>query len=104
LRTLIGSRVLVGKSSCGIIEAATAGTAVVNVGDRQQGRLRAGPAVIDAGESVESITRALGQALRKRPKPGVRTAYGAGRAGESIARILSGLRLSDALHRKQITY
>ena len=46
LRRLAESRVLVGNSSSGIIEAASAGTPAVNVGDRQAGRQRSGSSVV----------------------------------------------------------
>ena len=89
LRTLIDADVLVGNSSSGIIESATAGTASVNVGYRQQGRERSGPAVLDADESLSSIRTALAKTLKKRPIIGRATVYGDGRAGERIAHILA---------------
>jgi len=95
LRKLIYADVLVGNSSSGIIEAATAGTPVVNIGPRQRGRQRAGRAIIDADESKASIVAALKKALRKRPIIGATTAYGDGRTGPRIARILDATPLDD---------
>lgn len=100
LRLLIGSRVLVGNSSSGIIEAAAAGTPAVNVGDRQAGRLRAGNGILDAGESVSGIRRALSSALTQRPKKRGATPYGQGGAGERIAQILAQCPLGESLRRK----
>jgi UDP-N-acetylglucosamine 2-epimerase (non-hydrolysing)/GDP/UDP-N,N'-diacetylbacillosamine 2-epimerase (hydrolysing) len=60
--------VLVGNSSSGIIEAPSFRTPVVNVGDRQEGRLRAAN-VIDCGygadEILDAIQRALSPAFRQ---------------------------------------
>lgn len=104
LRELIRSRLLIGNSSSGIIEAATAGTAVVNIGPRQRGRLRAGRCIADAQENARSIRSALKRALRMRPRRGAKTVYGDGRAGESIVRVLDRAELSDAFRRKLNSY
>ena len=104
LRCLIDADALIGNSSSGIIEAATAGTPSVNVGLRQDGRERSGRCVIDAGESFASIRSALSTALRKRPITGKATAYGDGRTGTKIAKILASMRITGALLRKRNTY
>ena len=104
LRLLAESRALVGNSSSGIIEAASAGTSVVNVGDRQAGRQRSGPSVVDSGVSYQEIREAIGTALAKRPRRGGQTCYGDGRAGNRIADALARVRLGEGLRRKQITY
>ncbi len=104
LRALIGASLVIGNSSSGIIEAASAGTPSVNVGDRQRGREKAGRSVIDAAESPDAIRAAIGAALRLRPRTGGRTVYGDGRAGERVADVLAELRCDDALRRKLITY
>lgn len=100
LRMLLEADVLVGNSSSGIIEAATAGTAAVNIGPRQEGRERSGRSVIDAKETAASIHEAIQRALRKRPIIGRPTVYGDGRAGIRIAKILSQTALDDRLRRK----
>lgn len=104
LRLLISSDLLVGNSSSGIIEAASAGTPVVNVGSRQEGRERSGRAVLDADETGESIRRTIRQALRRRPIIGRSTVYGDGCAGQRIARLLAGTPLTDRLRRKLNTF
>jgi UDP-hydrolysing UDP-N-acetyl-D-glucosamine 2-epimerase len=53
---------VLGNSSSGIIEAPALGVPVVNVGDRQRGRLRFGP-VADVPAAEPSITGALRRAL-----------------------------------------
>ena len=104
LRLLAESRVLVGNSSSGIIEAALAGTPAVNVGDRQAGRQRSGSSVVDCGETFTEIRAAVGVALSKRPRRGAHTCYGDGRTGRRIADILGRVHLDQRLRRKQITY
>lgn len=101
LKELFSAEVIVGNSSSGIIEAATAGTPAVNVGERQAGRERSGRFVFDAKESRSSVRAAIAKALRARPKPGEATVYGDGRAGERIASILGSLDL-QALRRPKI--
>ncbi len=100
LRRLIAADVLIGNSSCGVIEASTAGTPAVNVGTRQRGRQPAGRSVVDSDDSYPAISSALQRALRKRPIMGAMTAYGNGTAGRAVARILSGVPLTEATLRK----
>lgn len=77
---------MVGNSSSGIIEAASFGLPVVNVGDRQAGRVR-GRNVIDAaagrGEVAAALRRALDPAFRA-SLAGMENPYGDGRAAERI--------------------
>ncbi len=104
LSRLLATDLLVGNSSAGIIEAPIAGTPAVNVGLRQEGRLRAGPSVIDCGESARSIESAMIRAQRLRPRPGWTGCYGNGCAGLRIAEVLIRAKISDRLWRKPITY
>ena len=55
-------RLLIGNSSSGIVEAPALKTATVNIGDRQQGRLKAA-SIIDCGASRDEITEAIDRAL-----------------------------------------
>jgi len=104
LKLLISADVLIGNSSSGIIEAATAGTPVVNIGPRQTGRERSGPSVVDAKETATSIREALRRALQKRPIMGRETVYGRGGVGRRIAAILSKTRLDRHLRTKINAY
>lgn len=99
LRLLLGAHCLVGNSSVGIREGAYLGLPVVNVGDRQEGRDRAGNVVdvgYDRGEIVKAVER---QMANGRYAPS--TLYGDGRAGERIAELLASVPLSVA---KRIRY
>jgi len=75
---------LIGNSSSGIIEAASFKKAVVNIGDRQKGRLK-GKNVIDCDFSKlsESITLALSDDFRKKINS-INNLYGVGKASDII--------------------
>lgn len=104
LRAVQHAAVLVGNSSSGIIESASLGVNAVNIGLRQEGRLRCGDNVIDADETAAAVERAIKTALaRSRPDPD-RSVYGDGRAGERIASLLERLRIGPRTFRKTLTY
>lgn len=94
--------VMVGNSSSGIIEAASLGTAVVNVGDRQNSRERSGN-VIDVDTSRAAIEEAIARALSfgKREWHNV---YGDGRSGERIVSLLESLPLHKRILEKTNAY
>jgi GDP/UDP-N,N'-diacetylbacillosamine 2-epimerase (hydrolysing) len=85
---------LVGNSSSGIIEAASFGTPVVNVGQRQQLRERnAGTVDVDAqARPIELAVRAALGSSRGEPN----NVYGDGRSAQRIAAQLAALPLDDA--------
>jgi len=79
---------LIGNSSSGIIEAASFHKPVVNIGDRQKGRLRSGN-VIDC--TVDEILSAIDMALSDEFLQKCQTItniYGAGNASEKIVSVL----------------
>lgn len=78
--------IVVGNSSSGIIEAASFAKPVVNVGDRQKGRLR-GPNVIDCPVETEAIVEAIGRARSMGPIA-ADNIYGDGCAAPRILRVL----------------
>ena len=99
--------VLIGNSSCGIIEAPLLKLPVVNVGKRQLGREHA-ENVIFVPHDLERIQTAIRQALegevflervRYCSNP-----YGDGHAGERIARILAEVPLDKRLIYKKNTF
>lgn len=101
LRHLGDARVLVGNSSSGIIEAASLGTPVVNVGPRQRGRERSRN-VRDVPWDGLKIGHAIRQAWQNRFRG--QNVYGHGRTGVKIARILSEVMLDDRMRQKLIRY
>lgn len=97
--------VLIGNSSSGIIEAASFGTPVVDIGPRQLGRERSGNVV-----NVPFVKSRIDRELRRiwnRGKPircAKKNVYGGDGAGMRITRILAGLRTDSKLLRKLIAY
>lgn len=83
---------VLGNSSAGIIEAPAAGIPVVNVGDRQRGRLRYG-AVVDVPAEVHAISAALRGALQglvgAAAENGTDSGYPAGPAAPRIVEVLA---------------
>lgn len=79
---------VLGNSSSGIIEAPALGVPVVNVGDRQRGRLRYGP-VTDVPANTGAIACALSNAVcAARNQPGHDQAYPAGPAAPRVLKAL----------------
>lgn len=96
-------RALVGNSSSGIIEAASFGLPVVNVGRRQEGRLRAAN-VLDAPDDAEAILAAIRRATSdefRASLAGLENPYGDGRASERIVDVLASLALDERLLHKR---
>ena len=89
LRLLSQTTVLVGNSSAGIREASAVGTPVVNVGDRQSGRQRAGH-VADVPHERGFIAGALKRQARH-GRYERSDLYGTGTASRQIADILTSL-------------
>ena len=105
LERLAAAGVLVGNSSSGIIEAASVGTFVVNVGRRQLGRERS-TNITDVGWREASIVRAIRSVMPdgigKRFSGA--NVYGKPGAGRRIARVLADVKLDTKLMRKLIRY
>lgn len=93
---------LVGNSSAGIIEAATFGTPVVNVGDRQQLRDH-GPNVVDVPAQEAEIAQALRAQLAHGRWP-CDNPWGDGRTAPRIATLLATLPLHRGLLEKTNSY
>ena len=105
LGRLRNATVLVGNSSSGIIEAASFGTPVIDVGPRQQGRERS-QNVTSMPYSEAAIRRELKRLWNNgRPKRfRGRNVYGGGGAGRKIAAVLARVDLGDRTRRKLIAY
>lgn len=90
---------VVGNSSSGLTEAPSLGTATINIGDRQRGRLRAS-SVIDCEPDRAAIERALERlyapAFRAELR-NVRNPYGEGGASQKIVDVLRDHPLQDLL-------
>lgn len=90
---------MVGNSSSGIIEAASFGLSVVNIGPRQRGRIK-GANVVDAAEDsksiINAITRVLDPEFQSKSKA-VQNPYGDGDASEKIVEVLRNVPLDRRL-------
>ena len=93
---------MLGNSSSGIIEAASFGTPVVNVGSRQNLRER-NANVVDVEASAGAVREALQRALRSGRLPPANV-YGDGRAAGRIAERLATFSLSPQLLAKCNAY
>jgi GDP/UDP-N,N'-diacetylbacillosamine 2-epimerase (hydrolysing) len=96
------AQVLVGNSSSGIIEAATFGLPVINVGDRQNNRER-NQNVIDVPVQGPAVLAALQHALA-RPRFPAENIYGQGLAGPRIVELLRTLPLDQSILMKTNAY
>ncbi len=94
---------MVGNSSSGIIEAASFKLPVVNIGNRQKGRLHAANVIsvpATRSEILAGIRRAL-SAEFKTLLSGLENPYGDGQASERIVRTLKEVPLDDRLLQKR---
>ncbi|MCH4821576.1 UDP-N-acetylglucosamine 2-epimerase [Gramella lutea] len=99
LRLLKHSKALIGNSSAGIRECSYLGVPVVNIGKRQNRRIR-GENVNDVPHHREEIYKAMKDAIYSDKYPGS-SIYGNGEAGKKIAEILANSELSFS---KTISY
>lgn len=95
---------MLGNSSSGLVEAQSFGLPVINVGNRQKGRIR-NPNVIDTSLNVLEIIEALGKAsdeefrLKFQNQPNL---YGDGTACKRIVNFLETINWSSILQKKSI--
>ena len=90
---------MVGNSSSGIIEAASFQLPVVNIGNRQRGRIR-GRNVIDSGYRKEDIVAAVRKAVDNQFRSsleGMENPYGDGKASGRIVQVLKEVKLDQDL-------
>jgi UDP-N-acetylglucosamine 2-epimerase (non-hydrolysing)/GDP/UDP-N,N'-diacetylbacillosamine 2-epimerase (hydrolysing) len=98
---------VVGNSSSGLKETPSFGIPCVNIGPRQEGRLRAENVLdvpCDRAAIIAAVRRALhDETVRARARR-CRHPYGEGRAGEIIAAALATVELGPRLLRKRMTF
>ena len=99
LRLLKHSKALIGNSSAGIRECSYLGIPVINIGNRQNRRLR-GDNVVDVSHERDEILGAIKEAIHSE-KYASSNIYGDGDAGNKIANILAEKELSFS---KTISY
>jgi len=99
LKLLINAKCLIGNSSVGIRECAYLGVPVVNIGTRQNKRLR-GNNVVDVDYSSDAIEAAIHERIAATDITNA-TIYGDGKSGQKIAQILATIALR---YHKTIAY
>lgn len=98
---------LLGNSSAGILEAPLLKLPVVNVGNRQRGRLHAENVQFvphDKNRIVRALKRAVFDAEYRKTVAECTNPYGDGKSSARIAEVLASIPLDDALLIKDITY
>ena len=93
---------LIGNSSSGIHETATFNIPTINIGSRQQGRLRSNN-VIDVNYDKDEIINAINKSKVMKGKD-FHKIYGFGDSSEKIVKLLKTLDISNKIIQKQITY
>jgi GDP/UDP-N,N'-diacetylbacillosamine 2-epimerase (hydrolysing) len=94
---------IVGNSSSGMIEAASFKLPVVNIGQRQAGRMRT-PNILDVPDRAEAIAEGILRALSAEFRTGLsqmESPYGKGDASKKILQVLKALPLDGTVLRKQ---
>ena len=107
LSLLNNASVLVGNSSSGIIEAPALRIPVVNVGNRQNDRVRAENVIdvnYDEKEILNSIKKALFDKSFRNKVMNCSSPYGDGKSSEGIVEILENTDLKKIPLQKKITY
>ncbi|TMQ50371.1 MAG: UDP-N-acetylglucosamine 2-epimerase (hydrolyzing) [Candidatus Eisenbacteria bacterium] len=103
----VGRGCFVGNSSAGIKETPAFGCPAVNIGTRQQGRLRAAN-VIDVPYSqssiVDAVRRCVEDEMFRHTCQTCVNPYGAGNAGPRIAEVLATVPIDRRLIQKRMTY
>jgi len=99
--------IMVGNSSSGIIEAPCFKLPVVNIGERQKGRLRH-PNIIDAGygeaDIIQGINKALYDECFKSGLTRMELLYGNGTTSSQIIKVLEGLVIDDKFMLKSLDF
>lgn len=97
---------MVGNSSSGIIEAASFGLPVLNIGNRQKGRIR-GDNVVDVGYSKEEIFTGLKKVLSpdfRKSLANIRNPYGNGHFSKDLVRCLTEVNIGRPLLLKKLVF
>ena len=104
---LSNASVLIGNSSSGIHEAATFKIPVINIGTRQNGRLKP-KNVINTGYNSKQIQNKISYVLNNKKfqknLKNLKNPYGDGDSSKRIIKLLKTIKLDNKIIQKQITY
>jgi len=107
LTLLKHTKVLIGNSSSGLLEAPTFNTPAVNIGRRQNARVQ-GENVVNCNfieqEIIEAIEKCFNSEFVDHLKKKCVNPYGDGKSSQRILDIISNIRIDDHLLIKTITY
>ena len=107
LTLLKNSKCIIGNSSSGILESSTFKTPCINIGYRQNGRLRAKNVVDISKLSEKTLKKAFEKISSKKFKlmiKMIKNPYGDGKSSNRIIDILGKTEINDKLMFKKITY
>ncbi len=106
-RILRNSKLILGNSSCGILEAPTFKIPAINIGNRQRDRMQA-VNVINSEYKVKKIKKALNRALKnkffKLKLKHCKNPYGSGKSSEKIIKIIKKIKINKKLLDKRMIY
>ncbi len=106
-RILRNSKLILGNSSCGILEAPTFKIPAINIGNRQRDRMQA-VNVINSEYKVKKIKKALNHALKnkffKLKLKHCKNPYGSGKSSEKIIKIIKKIKINKKLLDKRMIY
>jgi len=98
---------MIGNSSAGIMEAPFLGLPVVNIGNRQEGRMHGDNIQFVSHDSIaikESTLKAIEDLKYREQVKNAKNPYGDGRASEKIIKVLDKLTIDKDFFIKDITY
>jgi UDP-N-acetylglucosamine 2-epimerase len=99
---MAAAKAMVGNSSSGVIEAPSFKLPVVNIGSRQDGRVKS-VNVVDVGYEQKDIIDGLKKALHPEFSQGlsrIDNPYGSGNASEKIVEVLKNIKINNTLVNK----
>lgn len=97
---------IVGNSSSALIEAPFLKKPVVNIGNRQKGRLMADN-IICCGNSCEDIIKAINKSLSNEFREKVKNTkslYGEGKTSKEVVNVLKNIEINDKLLKKKLVW
>lgn len=99
--------IVIGNSSSGIVEAPFMKKPVINIGNRQKGRLLANN-IINCDYSIDSISKAIKKAVSIEFKEFVKentiSLYGEGETSKKIVKVLKEIELGEKLIKKKLVW
>ena len=107
VNTLRNASVLLGNSSCGILEAPSLKIPVINIGNRQKGRLHSSN-VIFIDHKIKNIYKVTKKVLEnqkyRKMLINCKNPYGDGKSSKKIVDIIESIKINNKLLIKDITY